>query len=333
MTKNARLSKANSKAVLIHDTVAYDLKKDGVFSFAKSNQNTGLISYCLEHKANSGSLTLDEVNQLKESIETQAVVDEAGRSWWRWERYPSRPDYLYPIDWDDQLKSMDALSAAVNMYGIDLSVKFPDTNVLVDRIRACFYKDQTIGEDNVLLGPARWAIFMFDRGFSEKMGNKEDIFVSAVILDSGFEHGLFNECAEIANAYERLWVAAEQGLKLGYPFHTLSRCYISWAHYIYLLERINTNYNFGMETQKLVALYQDYLNRRYFDEIEASNWRMDAFFAAMVGVNYSKRKIELLNRFLHVPNTIVYRHRRLNNFYGSAKWDEVLKRRIKRLLG
>lgn len=185
-----------------------------------------------------------------------------------------------------------------------------------------------VGEDEHVVVPADGAIYMFDITDGEKKGNKEDIFVTAVILDSGYNLGVFRDAELVRKVFERLHLSAVIALKNRYSFHEISRCYLSWSHYLFLLERINRNYQFGHCLNELWSEFSRFLNDWEPDVIERSNLKMELFFRnKLTEVNKPDQSINIF-----VPDerrVIAYRHRRLDSFFSSNYWDQILFRTIR----
>ena len=315
-------------AVLLFPTYRFVLSPNGQFYRSGGSSNVGLLAYALEAICKSdplwetfGALATEP---LYARLLSEAIIDENGTQWWRWEKKPSRADYLYPFDWDDQFKAMDGLQAYASRRPERSSeIVFPHANELLRRISACLYSSSDLGEDVKLVTSNTEALFMFDESGGAKPGNKEDLFVTAVVLESASRYGLYEDSVGFRtialDLYERLLFAAGEGLTRRLPFHTLSRCYISWAHYIYLLDRISCALNIDSKLDELRQLYDAYLATSCPTVLEQVNERHDAYFRTLC-------KMETFHRFpiSRVDDTVVYRHRRLGDYYSSPAWDDLL---------
>jgi hypothetical protein len=320
-------TKVENYAVLLHPTYRFILSPNGKFRRSGGSSNTGLLAYALEAICKSEGLweTFGAVatEPLYLRLLSEAIIEEDGTQWWRWEKKPSRPDYLYPFDWDDQFKAMDGLQAYASRRPERAStISFPHTNELIRRIFTCLYSSSDLGEDIKLVTSNKTALYMFDQSNGAKPGNKEDIFVAAVVLESADRYGLYNNAGFRTIAlrlYERLLFAAKEGLTRRLPFHTLSRCYLSWAHYIYLLDKISNVLNINSNLNELCQLYDKFLAYSCPTILEQANERHDAYFRSLCGMKPLHRTT---NSYL--DDTVVYRHRRLGDYYSSPVWDDLL---------
>lgn len=304
-------------------TLRYEFTQAGKFQQRQGSMNAGLLAYALEAMcAHENLASREKCLPLRNAIVSEAILDVDGAAWWRWEKSPSRQDYLYPIDWDDQLKAMDAILAYNMRFPSDsVEISFPTRSALNDKIVGCIYHSDTIGEDFCLRTNHTAALYMFDQSDGKKNGNKEDIFVTAVVLRSAFSHGLMEESlgSHAIELFERLVFAANHGLSSQLPFHTLSRCYFSWAHFLYLIREIAILLNIGVDFKGLIEKYSRYLAVRTPTIYEIANDAHDAYYRKKIGV-----QVESNCTFLQDGATIIYRHRRLAHYYGSLHWDSVL---------
>ncbi len=289
-------------------------------------RNAGLFSYVLENICNSekksfGNTSL--IQSIYSAILDEAVLDENKKAWWRWEKKPSRRDYLYPFDWDDQFKVMDAIVAYRKHFKSVKNINLPAPADIEVKILKSLYESCSVGEDVRFNTVNQTALYMFDESDGPKIGNKEDIFVTAVVVESAIRHGFIQQCEKFAShfdsLYDRLVEIAFKGLSKNLPFHVLSRCYVSWAHYLYLLMKISDLMGCDIDSDSLVQIYSVYKKNVSPTSLEKANEKHDKYFRHLIGMS----EIEMRGRF-DCPLTIVYRHRRLSHYYGSFLWDCVL---------
>lgn len=304
-------------------TLRYEITQTGKLQQRQGSTNAGLLAYALEVMcASEETASSDQCRPLVNAIISEAIIDVHQAAWWRWEKFPSRQDYLYPIDWDDQLKAMDAILAYNTRFPDGAAnIFFPERSVLSDRIVGSIYYSSIIGEDLCIETNETTALYMFDQSDGEKIGNKEDIFVTAVVLHSAIKHGLMDE--KLGNyaidLFKRLVFAARQGIAEKIPFHTLSRCYFSWSHFLYLIREIGNFLGVNIAFNDLVDEYCNYISMRKPTIYEVSNDLHDAYYRKKIGV-----PVNLGCAFFQENATIIYRHRRLAHYYGSRHWDGIL---------
>ncbi len=316
-----------SYGLLLFPTYRFVLSPSGLFRQSGGTSNTGLFAYALEAICRSEQLweTFGPLSaeKLYLRILSEAISEKESSQWWRWEKNPSRADYLYPFDWDDQFKAMDGLQAYASLKAERASeLRFPSAAVLTHRISKSLYSSSELGEDVKLNTSNKTALFMFDESKGAKLGNKEDIFVTAVVLESAARYGLYDNLgfnAVALDLYKRLLFAAEEGLMRRLPFHTLSRCYLSWAHFIYLLDRISLNLGVESKLYDFTYLYAQHVTTSAPTVIELANERHDAYFRKALGMQAFHRSSDSC-----LDDTIVYRHRRLGDYYSSPVWDDIL---------
>ncbi|MBU4288680.1 MAG: hypothetical protein KKI12_10980 [Proteobacteria bacterium] len=327
-TNNAMRCYPQDNISPLFQTTRYNLSQNGGFNIDGGGSNAGLTSYSLELICNSPHLfattSKAEMERQYNIICSEAIFANDNTAWWRWEKYPSRKDYLYPIDWDDQFKAMDAIRAYENKLKCDTKILLPRAEQLIDRLFTSVYRCSEIGEDIRLSTNHKTALYMFDESDGKKIGNKEDIFVSAVVLESASRHGLFS-CSdmffELAHTLlGRLVHVAQTGLSNQIPFHTLSRCYISWAHYLVLLNKISANLSIEIPMEHFIYDYRRKLQRKPLTAIEKANELDDAFYRNQLGIFMPLRIDKSLD-----DDVIVYRHRRLSNFFSANVWTSILK--------
>lgn len=316
-----------NSAVLLFPTNRFILSPSGQFRRSGGSSNAGLFAYALEAICNSEQLweTYGELatEPLYSRLLSEAICGNNNTKWWRWEKTPARPDYLYPIDWDDQFKAMDGLQAFANRRPEKANeIVFPHANELIRRISASIYSAADLGEDIKLTAANKTALYMFDESNGAKPGNKEDIFVTAVVLESASRYGLYDDTrfrSVAFDLYERLLFAAEEGLSRRLPFHTLSRCYLSWAHYIYLLDKVSNILCVNSDLEKFRQLYNVYIEVSSPTAIELANELHDSYYRNSFGMQVDRR-----DNFSKLNEAIVYRHRRLGDYYSSPVWDYFL---------
>ncbi|MBN1916926.1 MAG: hypothetical protein JW889_03370 [Verrucomicrobia bacterium] len=256
---------------------------------------------------------------------------------WRWEKRPSRPDYLYPPDWDDTCKAIDAIRAYEVLTGQSLDVPLPTSKWLAQELKASFHVSPVAGQDSTRPCRNQLALFMFLAGRDEKPNNTEDIMVTAVTLRTvlRFYRDVAMELeGELLSLGERLLEVACWGLLDGIRFSEVSRCYYSWGHFLLILHEIGELLPFLRP--RITEQCSIYLRGRLYSSLLDDNIRSHlaqdeacyaAFLARLVAPEIEPVLVSHARRLGQAESPqVMYRHRRLGHMYGAPAWTYLLYR-------
>jgi hypothetical protein len=318
------------KLALVTPTEGFRLTASGSPEFAHGCKNSGLECYAIEALCERPGLLrqwgLSSVLAMRQHLLSEACVEDDDTLWWKWEKSPNATaDFMYPIDWDDQFKAMDAFAAIFKVAPNEKTPSLPSPDAILKRMSACVYETNIVGEDIQWHSSHNIALMMFDVKTGPKAGNKEDLFVTAVAIDSGIRLG-FCEASPGFTALShqllpRLISAAIVGLEKKVPFHTFSRSYISWSHYVFLLKRILLKLKDDSETSNmLVEQLRTYYQGNTPSDLERMNSAHDGFYARQLNLRVNSNwESEAQNQ------AIVFRHRRQSTYYSSRVWSSILR--------
>jgi len=264
-------------------------------------------------------------------------VDINGQTYWRWEAEPIRDDYYYPIDWDDTCKAIDAIVAYTKILPLDVPISLPKTDNLLDLLYTSIFNSKEAGEDVKIKCKNDLAMYMFIADLHQKPNNAEDIFVTAVTLRT-FIVTLHLRNQELLSLTDqllsRVFEIAEWGLENRIPFSFISRCYLSWGFLLHLLQEISFELsNYFNSCEKLIALYFKKEIFRLLHENKLKPFLIyDELSHAIIISKRNNSSTPIRNDLLkeiHLSNefqtSFLYRHRRLDHYYGSQYLSKLIR--------
>lgn len=306
---------------------------------AGTSQNAGIACYVCEaicgqwHAAPENGAQLGAAARLIDQILDQAVAIDS-ETLWRWEKVPRRSDYLYPPDWDDTCKAVDAIKSFEFATGGHAAIQGPSAEWVGRALCASMFEADTLGEDAVFRCENRLALHMFITSRQEKANNKEDLMVTAVTLRSILRHypSVVIELTDVLRSlFFRLVEAADLGLRNSVCLSEISRCYFSWGHY--LLALVDISRLTGWVSATTMGLIKHYLTSNAFEELLPQELRdhliqderrYACILASQAGVRSLAPSWELLRTPDETSPQVMFQHRRLKHCYGSSAWSDVL---------
>ena len=308
--------------------------------------NTGIAMYICEYLIKIKDNILPEyIRHYYAKILYEKIINNsvkvAGINLWCWEKTPTRSDYSYPPDWDDICKGIDAVSCYHKTIAQDNSVKLPSIYDLEEMIKPCLYHSKEIGEDYKQECKNTLALMMFVGGKKIKGNNIEDIMVTAVVIKSILNNYL---CLTdfmgdtIRQLFRRLVEAAEIGVPKKIPFCLLSRCYLSWGMYLILLLEISNMINYlSIEIRDMIYMFLiDYNWDKMLPDMIKEQVKISEKMLIKLLEHRSGMELHDSSLSSNLPNDcaskslgILYRHRRLNHYFGSSGWSIAQKLYIK----
>ena len=309
------------------ETVRYMSDNGSEFEGGET-ENAGIACYVCEYLCGKHRfLTFNErrrwVGVLVNQITSQAVSYD-GIWLWRWERNPLRHDYLYPPDWDDTCKAIDALTACKRIYNIDCDNMLPTARALGDLLSNSIERSPVAGEEvripvtNTLILP----IFMASRAV--KANNTDDPHVTAVSLLCILSHYpelLVTHGHIVEELYDRLVEIASIGLRSRLRLSSLSRCYLSWSHYLWLIMCVSVILR--RHTSEVIGLSRDYLLAEGWNGSETVACEVEEYYGKMLS-RACHIDCRGLRRRYETSRGIMYQHRRLGHYYGSPALASLL---------
>lgn len=308
-----------------------------------TSSNSGLACYACELICSDqfSKCVSKKLQRKWAQINLKKILNESvtfqGSKFWRWEARPKRSDYLYPPDWDDICKAFDAINSYENYFNTKVKILKPRLHLIKNMLKKSIFTSNIAGEDIKINCQNKYAMYIFIASLDEKPNNAEDVFITAVTIRSILKNysKLDNEFINLlATLMERLVEVAKIGMKKNISFCYLSRCYFSWGLFLLMLLDIGNYFPDYLEIIREIASY--YIDENLFSETFPPDI---ANYLVLDEINY----IRILSMRLKKKNKhgyrdfyggeklqnqknlqLMYRHRRLNDYYGSPEWSFIL---------
>jgi hypothetical protein len=302
--------------------------------------NTGIACYICEFICKNSNLLNSYPTIPDRCLEhiIQESVEINGRSYWRWEAAPIRDDYHYPIDWDDTCKGIDAIIAYKNAFSLDPPILLPKITDLIELLYASVFVSKEAGEDVKIPCKNDLAMYMFIADLNKKPNNTEDIFVTTATLRTFLITLQVRDqkFLSLANSLlYRVFNVAEWGISNRIPMSFISRCYLSWSFLLHLLQDISIALpKYFSRCNKLIAAYfENEIFKLLFEKKLRPFLIRDELSHALIlarrGIpNESTIQHDLLKEIIlsnKLKSSLLYRHRRLDHYYGSEYWSGLLR--------
>jgi hypothetical protein len=312
-----------------------------------TTSNSGIECYILEllctpemQTVYKNQILLKNDKNIFDDIINKSILYKR-RLFWRWERIPMRNDYLYPIDWDDTCKAIDALTSYQSINKRILPVKLPNRKLVYELLKKSIYRNAYAGEDFKIKCKNEDSLYMFISNIKEKKNNTEDIMVTAVTIRTILKY-YKKKNDELQNLvyklYNKIIEVAEKAIDDNVPYMYISRCYLSWGLFIKTI--IDIENELKIYNERVNKIIIKYLKKEWYESILPAiiyKYLIDdeRYYATIIAmknkIDPSKYISDVSTRKINkIENPqLMYRHRRLGHFYGSQNWSLILGEYVK----
>lgn len=252
---------------------------------------------------------------------------------WRWERTPTIKGVIFPPDWDDTSKALDYLLRAQSISPESiaaLGLKLPSVDFWQRHLTRSIFEAEYLGVDRTVPTMHRRALSVFFGPQAETIPRRDDPMVTvATVRSTGLWFpSIANQSRDmLTELLLRPALVVNLCLERGFKCYHLSRYYFSLGHLTFRLMETLEIYNLSPED---VGLNLDAVLRRIHSEEEGEVigergwWNLLGVYLGVIPIEAGIQGTCLAQ--FSPEMEIVFRHRRLNHFYGTLNWTARLQR-------